>query len=137
MDTLPTTWCGTLPSVESIPDNTVYPEPIPERLGDILQDGDNILRRVRVVSGYGRWMYWKHYPITEPYAHHNWDVVADTEMNPLAPHIAGYSQKLITGDAREVPEELWIVVKGYTQPLRQRKIYVEDEDEGLPRLERR
>jgi len=105
-----------------------YSDGIP--LGEIEpnDDGTQIWKRVRVVSGRGLWAYY----VREESATNF--VVADTIFNKHAPHFAG---QLKTTHHGGHPENQWCMVYGWTEPPRERRIYVEDEDEGLPRLERR
>jgi|SRR6516164_7201955 len=104
-----------------------YNDGIP--LGEIQSpDGVQVHRRVRVLSGRGLWAY---YVRDEAYTH---CVIADTIFNKQAPHFAG---QLVESYRGPRPENHWCIVHGYSEPAREQRVYVEDEDAGLPRLERR
>lgn len=87
------------------------------------EDG-TVVQRVLVVRGQGIWAY----------AHGENRVVADIYCNPQAHHIVGRLERAFSGP---VPEERWCIIKGWMAPPREKRIWVEDEDEGLPRLEYR
>jgi hypothetical protein len=85
------------------------------------------LRCVLITGGRGGWAYYTDV-LTRLV------VLADEIYNPHAAHFAGQLTKPYASDK---PEPAWIVVKGWQPPARERRIYIEDEDAGLPRLERR
>ena len=62
------------------------------------------------------------------------EVSKDQDIAYHAVHFAGQLKHVYQGPA---PEERWLIVEGWTEPPREVRKYVEDEDEGLPRLEHR
>lgn len=117
------------------------PEPVSRVLGDVrtLTDPDRTQKRVRLISGAGDWAY---------YIDHDYHdtptptvVLADTLFNPNAHHFAGrfdaFQWTFDENDAPRYPVDVWITASGYAPPPPERRVYVEDEDAGLPRMERR
>src|SRR5439155_4253968 len=91
-------------------------------------DEQTLWRRVRVLMGSGYWAYW----IREENS--TYCVVADTIFNRHAPHFAG---RLREAHLAGRPEDAWLIVHGWAEPAPEKRIYIEDEDAGLPRMERR
>jgi hypothetical protein len=87
-----------------------------------------VQRRVRVIGGRGLWAYY-----VRDEMHTNF-VIADSIYNRQAPHFAGQLTRRFEGPT---PENHWCLVHGFQEPPRERRLYVEDEDEGLPRMEHR
>lgn len=103
-------------------------EPIP--LGQTLtRDDGTVVERVLVVSGRGVWAY--HRLPQHTFCH---QVIADILYNRHATHFAGKLDLIYRGPA---PEEQWLIVEGFQEPAHETRKYVEDEDYGLPRMERR
>ncbi len=96
------------------------------KLGEIRTVETKTEQWVHVLCGYGQWCYWASGVLHT--------VVVDTIFNRQAAHFAGFLQETYHG---EKPEDRWMVVDGWGVPRPERRLYVEDEDEGLPRMERR
>lgn len=91
-------------------------------------DGIRIHKRVRVLCGRGLWAY---YVRDESGTN---CVIADSIFNKHAPHFAGQLLERYVGSR---PENHWCIVHGFDEPPREKRIYIEDEDHGLPRWEHR
>lgn len=103
------------------------------KLGELQEDPDhpgNIRQRVAVLAGHGPWAYW-----TKSCGDYSHCVIADVFFADRNPNFAGQLEKS-TFDPQFV-ELVWCTVKGWSVPQPEKKIYIEDEDAGLPRFERR
>jgi len=99
------------------------------RLGEFYRPDEHTLwRRVRVVMGSGIWAYWVR---GEAGSFH---VVADWIYNPHSTFFAGMLRQNYNFDK---PKDAWLQVDPIPTPPREKKVYIEDEDYGLPRWERR
>lgn len=93
------------------------------------EDPPRRLRRAHVIGGRGSWAYLTAgIPPLSSY-----DVIADTIYDPRNVYFLGMIDEFYTGP----PHDVWVMIQGYPEPEREKRIYVEDEDEGLPRFERR
>ena len=126
-------------TTDPLDDDTVpVPDDLPLGSIRISDDGRLIERKVFILTGEGHWAYWASNTFAERFS-----VLVDVLCNPRASNFAGYlphfwSERGKAADLILPPERsLWIVTKGFVDPGPERRIYVEDEDEGLPRLERR
>lgn len=128
------TCCGIVWVVE---DNTAEVTPDPDEvietvLGTVREaEGEQpqTLQLMRVLHGRGVWAYH-----TEYSPEHRYDLVADTIF---APNNAKFCGRLVRAYTDDKPADVWVIVKGWLEPPPERRIYVEDEDHGLPRMERR
>jgi len=97
---------------------------------------NNAEKYVFVTGGEGSWAYYTDFGVPNPV-----NVVIDVLCNPRAPHFAGkllekWTLRTENGSPRP-PAGAWILTGHFEDPPREEKIYIEDEDAGLPRWERR
>lgn len=146
--TIPAVSDETTDDTETTPDTTPETELEPE-LGAVRVDSSTTpprtLRYVRVIAGQGIWAYWL-LPQTAVWNENC--VISDTLCNPHAAHFAGRFDEPVVYPRPDSPDstfiekrfeypQRWVVTSGWIPPQPERKLYVEDEDAGLPRFERR
>lgn len=106
------------------------PDPVYGNIGAIKHEtdpGPRTLKCVMALPGTGQWAYYT--SVERPLL-----VMPDRIFNPHSPNFAGAFEKVWSSDEAQ---EVWIITEGFVTPQRERMMYVEDEDEGLPRMEHR